>query len=1029
MVLGVQFVDMAFIPADDLLSLPPLLQPLGPGSALIITFPPQHIAEQVVGDDPAQSFGPLDLLGCRLAGPSRIAVSINQVEFPVISLTVDGILAALQFGAVLPGKPADPAIPGDTAGPTSIEMPWRLAMSVEARSGRGTVTMSHAAEPLELGTGSVGLWRTALRAGDTPAGPLRRDSARARARSMMPPDAGLVLRSIDRMMANLPDPAHFAIPLPQFERNQIVNDARDVPAPAQRLDLSSLGGSLGVRADWPDFQWEHDATLGRDRKVRTAAVGMLYPFGHRATYVEVVERVCVESTPPAMALQTHQTLLITETVRATLARRFPFAEAEIMESVVPVATPHPAEIEWTPHGHGELEFRLQDLDRDLERATLPALVAALGPGTTRHSIGFLTPDEKFEELYGLNPDAAPLEVQTYWQIEDQISLVMRLIHDGTTQNIPLYFWPTAAGPSAPAGSDPLPHRFPVRLAGAMGDVHIEMPLLFVFDNAGSDPLGVLPDFRTLTHPDALKALDKAYADQKAGQAGTGGAAIDLIRSHSPADSDVQEVQRLNVAGIGQGGGFAPVLGKPADDSAAEPWAFEAALPAVRGLLGAAAPDTQMMFSAKYLTEGGAADVVFQTIGAGVPLNFAGRSNLSGGLIAPQLEADAVSRAHGLVQSAGLATLNPAMLLGDASTLLGFKLSDLIDRAALHAPPSITARLDGAIPEVRMEWTGIKLQNASPFVGNGATLTLSVVTGGAGATTSCTVTNFGLALPPDPNTLIEIDFESLVFTQAAGQPPKLGVRTPKVVFKGLLMLVDDLRNHVALGDSAPRIHVDSTGIVAEYLLAIPSAQCAAFVMRNIAFSAVVDVPFTGDPISVTLSFASRANPFNLSVLMFGGGGYLELEVDSRGLQRIEGSLEFGASVAVDFIVASGEVHALGGVQYLLEGGQAQLTGYIRFGGSVEILGLISVSVELRVTLSYDSTANEMYGRATLVIDIDLLLYSDSVHLDTGKWELVGGSGEHPAMRLFAAPQSQPQPEPEPPVDTWRRYRASFARAHA
>src|SRR6266540_2105979 len=244
--------------------------------------------------------------------------------------------------------------------------------------------------------------------------------------------------------------------------------------------------------------------------------------------------------------------------------------------------------------------------------------------------------------------------------------------------------------------------------------------------------------------------------------------------------------------------------------------------------------------------------------------------------------------------------------------------------------------------------------------------------------------------------------------------------------GRLRLVEELQNHVALGDSAPRIQVDDTRIVAQYLLPIPSAPCGVFVMRNIAFR-------------------SRANPFNLSVLMFGGGGYLELEVNHRGLQRLEASLEFGASVAINFIVASGEVHAMGGVRFVLEDGQVQLTGFLRFGGSVEVLGIISVSVELLVTLSYDTVSNEMYGQATLVVDIDLLLYSDSVELDTGKWVLAGGSAPRPVEEILGIPfraadlpATRPTPfgarlfaeeTPEPPIKTWRRYRRCFAEEDA
>src|SRR6266540_173486 len=915
-VLGVQFTQMELVAPGGLS--PPSLRAAGPTSSLVLTFPPQHITEQVIGPGLSADSGvfdePFDPLGCRLAGISRVAFEVS-IGTP-IPLTVEGILSAVDAGLVLPGRPADPAIPGDTAGPTAIEMPWRLVMSPEPRSGRGFVTTSHS---------------------------------------------------------------------------------------AGRLDLSSLGGNLTVRADWTNLRWQHDATLGRDRRVHIAAEGVLYPLGHRARFIQLTERVCVEGTTPIMALQKHQTLVLTETTRpstpddATLARSFPFAEVEIMESAVSLAEPVVMSLKQEAPETSELLALRKAKEVELEAAILPALVAMEGPGTTLESIG---PDTFEGVLHhhgfvdSTTPDLPP-EVFSYFLIHETIQFIDDLIRHVPLESVSLFFTPTATDGST--------HRFPVRLAGAMGDVHIELPLLFVFDERLSDPMGVLPDLHTLTDPRALATLDQAYADARAGQVETYGVAIDLIGSAIPAESDVQEVHRLNLVGTGHEGGFLPRLG-PASNvvTAAEQWAFEAAMPAVRSLLGATPPNTLMRFSEDYLRDGEAADVVFRTLGSDrIGLDFVGRANLSGGLIAPRLAADAISRAHGLVQSAGLGapTLDPAKVLGEASTLLGFKLSELVDRAALRVPPGVTARLDGVTPEVRMEWKDVTLQDAAPFVARGAKLDLSVVTRGTESTTTCTVTNFKLALPSDPHTVLEVGFDSLRFTQLAGQPPKLEVGTAKVTFMGRLRLVEELQNHVALGDSAPRIQVDDTRIVAQYLLPIPSAPCGVFVMRNIAFRAVVDVPFDGDPVSVTLAFASRANPFNLSVLMFGGGGYLELEVNHRGLQRLEASLEFGASVAINFIVASGEVHAMGGVRFVLEDGQVQLTGFLRFGGSVEVLGIISVSAELLVTLSYDTVSNEMYGQATLVVDIDLLLYSDSVELDTGKWVLAGGSAPRPVEEIL------------------------------
>ena len=103
------------------------------------------------------------------------------------------------------------------------------------------------------------------------------------------------------------------------------------------------------------------------------------------------------------------------------------------------------------------------------------------------------------------------------------------------------------------------------------------------------------------------------------------------------------------------------------------------------------------------------------------------------------------------------------------------------------------------------------------------------------------------------------------------------------------------------------------------------------------------------------------------------------------------MEFGATVAVDFLVVVAEVHAIGGIRYTqLPDKTVDLAGYIRIGGSVELLGLVSVSVELLVVLHYEQATNEMVGRATLVVDIDLTLYSHKVELDSGRWAISGGA---------------------------------------
>ena len=122
-----------------------------------------------------------------------------------------------------------------------------------------------------------------------------------------------------------------------------------------------------------------------------------------------------------------------------------------------------------------------------------------------------------------------------------------------------------------------------------------------------------------------------------------------------------------------------------------------------------------------------------------------------------------------------------------------------------------------------------------------------------------------------------------------------------------------------------------------------------------------------------------------------------------------------------MIASGEVHALGGVRFVLErDGAVTVTGYLRIGGSVEVLGLLTVSIELCLSLTYKSERNALVGRATLVIEIDLTLWSDSVELDSGEWVLAGDE-----ERFQALAGADPAAFADEGLARWRSYRAAFA----
>ncbi|GAB2816946.1 hypothetical protein GCM10022221_13520 [Actinocorallia aurea] len=562
-----------------------------------------------------------------------------------------------------------------------------------------------------------------------------------------------------------------------------------------------------------------------------------------------------------------------------------------------------------------------------------------------------------------------------------------------------HFWPESGGAKK---------AFPLRCATPEGDVRFELPLLFVAD--------LLPNFPSLTDPGLAEVFADFYGTQDAALPGV---RLDLVRASREADSptghrdgDVHEVHRLVVAGAAAASGCLPRLD-----------ALDVRLPALRTLLGE--DELRVVrFAEDYLNEGPANDVLLE-LDEPIDISFVEHADRSGGLVAPHMVTDAISRTAGPVGLAalpdpGTGLIDPESLFPADAGLLGFALKDLVTDLE-EAPEIVSALRPGGAPVTTMTWRDVKLKEAGPFQPVGAgTLTLTVTVSPDGADIDCAVRNFALVLPLPSRPLLRVQFAELAFHQTSGRPPVLDVSGVDVKFLGELQLLEQLGEAVDLGGVGPSLDVSPAGLVAGYSLPLPSVAAGAFIMRDMSLNAGIAVPFDGRPVSVSLGFGTRETPFTLAVLMFGGGGYVELEVDRSGLRRLEAALEFGAMIAVDFVVAHGEVHAFGGVRFVLTGdGEVSLTGYLRIGGCLEVLGVITVSIELLIELAYQSATKALVGRATLVIEVDLTLWSDSVELDSGTWVLAGGgSGDNESL----LGEGGVTPEG---LARWRAYQAAFA----
>jgi hypothetical protein len=245
----------------------------------------------------------------------------------------------------------------------------------------------------------------------------------------------------------------------------------------------------------------------------------------------------------------------------------------------------------------------------------------------------------------------------------------------------------------------------------------------------------------------------------------------------------------------------------------------------------------------------------------------------------------------------------------------------------------------------------------------------------------------------------------------------------VEFTGDLSFVNALANVLppdGFGDGV-RIDVDDNGITAGYAVALPAIGVGILSIENVAFSAALVLPFDG-PLGLKLGFSSREHPFLVSVSFIAGGGYFLLDVDTHGINDIEGALELGADLSVDFVIVSAEVHALAGFYFSVTAQGSSFSGFLRVGGSVNLLGLVSVSIELFLQLAYTTNNSQIAGSASLTLSVHLLFVTKSVTLHMEKhFDVPSIGGPHTHLDAAASTSFGELISP----DAWNAYLTAFA----
>ncbi len=381
---------------------------------------------------------------------------------------------------------------------------------------------------------------------------------------------------------------------------------------------------------------------------------------------------------------------------------------------------------------------------------------------------------------------------------------------------------------------------------------------------------------------------------------------------------------------------------------------------------------------------------------------------------------------------------PRQVVIDALTAVEDLLGNVATLVELLAGDELTIRFDWN-PEISSWWLpGVSTSEDPIFRANDkrgflVAVEASVKKNGASAPkigVVCSLKHFDLILIA-PASFMELNFEKIEFRVDTGAKLDVDVLLSDIKFVGPLSFVETLRDLIPLDgfSDPPYLDITTKGIDAGFDIALPSIAVGVLNISNLSLGAGFTVPFIGQPLSVRFNFCTREQPFLLTVYMFGGGGFFGVTVDPHGVQILEASFEFGASLSVDFGVASGGVHVMAGLYFRMEMDDASLTGYFRLGGHVDVLGLITASLELYLELRYEFESGKCVGKAQLTIEISVFIFSGSVTI-TCERKLSGANGDPTLREMLGLDPALPlKQELDQITDNthypWREYCEAFA----
>ena len=731
------------------------------------------------------------------------------------------------------------------------------------------------------------------------------------------------------------------------------------PARADLLMLTALGATVNLGGFWPDgsvMAWRHRAQIGRDAFVRVVEKGYLYPFGHPASLVTITERIFASDS-------------FGDVVAYLRQRQFVVVRQPVVDlTAVPFTSVPPSLARQSPFRRIELTTLVSpDLDLSSSAAT----------------------------------DVSPA-----------------LKH-------PDCFWLVAGG---------IDVSFGVRALDWAGrTVDFDAPLIFVrgtstvvnpFDpGPGSSPLGM------------ASVRDAYIGAANAGRRSRpfAGQTVAFAPAGDPGDTDVvADTIAFDTAGWSGSANddapaFVPIVSPELDYGA------DVHLPALNRLLG---QDIALKtnYADVYILNGfGLANPgeIFLEIPPAYVQTIKTPPKRVGGVGTPVQDAEVVGRRgpKGDRTNAKNGTFDPSTLFGDDAKLLGgLRLKDTI--ASLTNPAEAQERginireivvVDKSLTPIGVQilltfhpppqndplgllevMTGSTPDTRTDFVIGSSLITFSDPAVPAVATSEGKLTNFKLHLfgKDSEGEFLVLDIAEASFKLDVEAKLIFNVEITGVTPKGPLTFVEELTKLMPAGDVGFSIKITDEGVEVGASLPVISIAIGFLSISNLKFSMAVILPLDGSPIRIRWELSTKDDPFTIAICLFGGGGWLELTLGPDGVEMLTIGFVFGMMAELDVGVASGVVYIQCGIVFTLKAietpkpaQQMELTGFYRAGGGLEFFGIVTVTMELYLALTY-LDPGKSYGKARFTVSVAVSIFSMTFEFECER--ILSGAGADPTF---------------------------------